>query len=158
MHGCGLRIGEALAVNVRCRIAGGTILRVSEQVDQHAHLRPLKFRKKGDYRDIPLPQYVSDAIDKHIADHGITSDGYLYQGRKYKFVVRRSYQEDFTRAAAKAGLPEFVHAGGLIFDALELPSVGDRHGPPSLLAVMAPNALDFAFGCAAETPENHGCG
>ena len=109
MHGCGLRIGEALAVNVRCRIAGGTILRVSEQVDQHAHLRPLKFRKKGDYRDIPLPQYVSDAIDKHIADHGITSDGYLYQGRKYKFVIRRSYQEDFARAAAKAGLsPEFV--------------------------------------------------
>jgi len=109
MHGCGLRIGEALAVNVRCRIPGGTILRVSEQVDQHAHLRPLKFRKKGDYRDIPLPQYVSDAIDKHIADYGTTSDGYLYQGRKYKFVIRRSYQEDFARAAAKAGLPpEFV--------------------------------------------------
>ncbi len=99
MHGCGLRIGEALAVNVRCRIPGGTILRVSEQVDQHAHLRPLKFRKKGDYRDIPLPQYVSDAIDKHIADYGTTSDGYLYQGRKYKFVIRRSYQEDFAARA-----------------------------------------------------------
>ncbi len=28
MHGCGLRIGEALAVNGRCRIADGTILRV----------------------------------------------------------------------------------------------------------------------------------
>ena len=29
----------------------------------------------------------------------------LFQGRKYKLVVRRSYQEDFQRAAAKAGLP-----------------------------------------------------
>jgi integrase len=109
MHGCGLRIGEALAVNVRCRIADGTILRVHEQVDQQARLCPLKFRKKGDYRDIPIPQYVADAIDKHIADHGTTSDGYLYQGRKYKLVIRRSYQQDFARSAAKAGLPpQFV--------------------------------------------------
>ena len=109
MHGCGLRIGEALAVNVRCRIAEGTILRVCEQVDQQARLRPLKFRKKGDYRDIPLPQYVSDAIDKHIAGHGTTSDGYLYQGRKYPLVIRRSYQQDFARSAAKTGLPpQFV--------------------------------------------------
>ncbi len=109
MHGCGLRIAEALAVNVRRRIAGGTILRVCEQVDQQARLRPLKFRKKGDYRDIPIPQYVADAIDKHIADHGTTSDGYLYQGRKYKLVIRRSYQQDFARSAAKAGPPpQFV--------------------------------------------------
>jgi integrase len=94
---------------VRCRIGDGTILRVREQVNVHAQLRLLKFRKKGDYRDIPLPQYVSDAIDKHIADHGTTSDGYLYQGRKYKFVIRRTYQEDFARSAAKAGLPpQFV--------------------------------------------------
>jgi hypothetical protein len=33
MHGCGLRIGEALAINLRCRIAGGQTLRVREQVD-----------------------------------------------------------------------------------------------------------------------------
>lgn len=109
MHGCGLRIGEALAVNVRCRIMGETTLRVWEQIDPHGHLKPLKFRKKGDYRDIPLPRYVSEFIDEHIAAHGTTSDGYLYQGRKYKFVIRRSYQEDFARSARKAGLPpEFI--------------------------------------------------
>jgi integrase len=40
---------------------------------------------------------------------GLPSDGYLFQGRKYKLVVRRSYQEDFQRAAAGAGLPpEFI--------------------------------------------------
>ncbi len=58
MLGCGLRIGEALAVNLRCRIIRGTILRVREQVDPAAQLRPLKFRIEGDFRDIPLPQYV----------------------------------------------------------------------------------------------------
>jgi len=109
MHGCGLRIGEALAVNLRCRINGGKTLRAREQVNPAALLRPLKFRREGEFRDIPLPQYVSEAIDKHAAEHGATSDGYLFQGRKYKLVVRRSYQEDFQRAAASAGLPpEFI--------------------------------------------------
>ena len=87
--------------------AGG--LRVREQVNPAAQLRPLKFRREGEFRDIPLPRYVSEAIDKHVAEHGTTSDGYLFHGRKYKLVVRRSYQEDFQRAAAKAGLPsEFI--------------------------------------------------
>jgi integrase len=109
MHGCGLRIGEALAVNLRCRINNGSTLRVKEQVNPAGQLRPLKFRKAGEFRDIPLPQYVSEAIDKHVAEHGTTSDGYLFQGRRYKLVVRRTYQEDFQRAAARAGLPpEFI--------------------------------------------------
>ena len=109
MHGCGLRIGEALAVNLRCRINRGETLRVKEQVNPAAQLRPLKFRQEGEFRDIPLPHYVSEAIDKHVAEHSTTPDGYLFQGRKYKLVVRRSYQEDFQRAAAKAGLPpEFI--------------------------------------------------
>ena len=105
MHGCGLRIGEALAVNLRCRINRDKTLRVKEQVNPAAQLRPLKFRREGEFRDIPLPHYVSEAIDKHVAGHGTTPDGYLFQGRKYKLVVRRSYQEDFQRAVAKAGLP-----------------------------------------------------
>lgn len=105
MHGCGLRIGEALAVGLRCRIDKGKTLRVSEQVNPAAQLRPLKFRRAGEFRDIPLPQYVNEAIDKHVADHGTTSDGYLFQGRKYKHVIRRTYQQDFRRAADLAGLP-----------------------------------------------------
>ena len=72
MHGCGLRIGEALAVNLRCRINRGTTLRVREQVNPAAQLRPLKFRQAGEFRDIPLPEYVSEAIDKHVAEHGTT--------------------------------------------------------------------------------------
>ncbi len=56
-----------------------------------------------------MPEYVSEAIDKHVAKHGTTPDGFLFQGRKYKLVIRRSYQEDFQRAAVRAGLPlEFI--------------------------------------------------
>jgi integrase len=105
MHGCGLRIGEALAVRTRCRINDGKTLRVREQVSPVAQLKPLKSRLAGEFRDIPLPGYVAEAIDKHIAGHGTTPDGYLFQGRRHKLVIRRSYQEDFERAAALAGLP-----------------------------------------------------
>ena len=109
MYGCGLRIGEALAVKKRCRINQGTTLRVREQVNPVAQRKPLKFRVEGQFRDIPLPLYVSEAIDKHIARHGTTEDGYLFQGRRHKHVTRRTYQEDFERAAGKAGLPpEFI--------------------------------------------------
>ena len=104
-----LRIGEALAVRTRCRINRGTTLRVREQVNPTAQLRPLKSRAEGQFRDIPLPLYVSEAIDKPITDHGTTEDGYLFQGRRHKHVTRRTYQQDFERAAAKAGLPpEFI--------------------------------------------------
>lgn len=71
-YGCGLRIGETLAVNVRSRINRGKTLRVREQVNPAAQLKPLKFRPAGEFRDIPLPQYVTEAIDKHTAEHGAT--------------------------------------------------------------------------------------
>jgi integrase len=109
MYGCGLRIGEALAIRASCRINRGTTLRAREQVNPTAQLRPLKFRVAGQFRDIPLPLYVSEAIDKHVTSHGTTPDGYLFQGRTHKHVTRRTYQEDFARAARKAGLPpEFI--------------------------------------------------
>jgi integrase len=105
MHGCGLRIGEALAISLHCRINRGKTLRVREQVNPSAELMPLKFRVAGEFRDVPLPEYVNEAIDKHAAEHGTTPDGYLFRGRKYKLVVSRSYQEDFQRSATRAGLP-----------------------------------------------------
>ena len=80
MYGCGLRIGEALAVRTRSRINQGTTLRVREQVNPAAQLKPLKFRAEGQFRDIPLPLYVSEAIDKHIAGHGTTETGTCSRG------------------------------------------------------------------------------
>ena len=70
----------------------GKTLLVKERVNPAAQLRPLKFGREGQFRDIPLPHYVGEALDKHVAGHGATPDGYLFEGRKYKLVVRRSYQ------------------------------------------------------------------
>lgn len=65
----------------------------------------MKFRKAGEYRDIPLPRYVSDAIDKHLAEYGPTEDGYLFPGRKKKLVTRNTYRQHFVSAVQAAGLP-----------------------------------------------------
>jgi integrase len=104
MRGCGLRIGEALAVNER-GISSGR-LRVSEQVvDKPPRLGPLKSRKPGESREVPLPAYVASRIETHIAEHGATSDGYLFRGRSHVYVKYASYYETFIKQRDKAGLP-----------------------------------------------------
>ena len=59
MRGCGLRIEECLAVQKSCFRDGGTVLRVFEQASRDGmRTRPLKHRKAGEYRDIPVPAYL----------------------------------------------------------------------------------------------------
>ncbi|MFI0722064.1 tyrosine-type recombinase/integrase [Streptomyces sp. NPDC021224] len=76
MSGCGLRNGEAAAVNLDNIVASDTY-RVHEQVNQttNAYAR-LKHRKPGEYRDVPLPTRTREAIESYAKTHG-TVDGYL---------------------------------------------------------------------------------
>jgi integrase len=98
MRGCGLRIAEALAVRKSCFRDGGKTLRVSEQVIRSGKIAPLKARKAGEFRDIPVPSYLW-AMVKNLAD------GYLFM-RNGRFVTYSSYLETFKRHAAKADIPE----------------------------------------------------
>jgi hypothetical protein len=72
MRGCGLRIGEALAV--KSTSVRGDMLRVEEQVLGSGERGPLKHRKPGEYWDVPIPAYVAEKIAAHIAQYG---PGYL---------------------------------------------------------------------------------
>ncbi|MCX4502158.1 tyrosine-type recombinase/integrase [Streptomyces anulatus] len=80
MAGCGLRNGEARAVNVNNVVASDTY-RVREQIHSNT-LRPakLKHRKAGEFREVPLPRLVRDAIERYEEKHGTTRDGYLLRG------------------------------------------------------------------------------
>ncbi|MFD9456676.1 tyrosine-type recombinase/integrase [Streptomyces sp. NPDC059985] len=76
MSGCGLRNGEAAAVNVN-NIVADDVYRVTEQVNQTTKkYGRLKHRKPGDYRDVPLPQRTKNAIEWYADQYG-TTDGYL---------------------------------------------------------------------------------
>ncbi|WP_405774697.1 tyrosine-type recombinase/integrase [Streptomyces sp. NBC_00859] len=80
MAGCGLRNGEARAVNIN-NVVAQDVYRVHEQIHSNT-LRPakLKHRKTGEFREVPLPRSVREAIERYAAKHGTTNDGYLLRG------------------------------------------------------------------------------
>ena len=90
MRGCGLRIGEALGVFDRDLKDGW--LRVQRQLSQDGlYYVSLKHRDEEDYRDVPVPQYVSAAMP---------ADFFAFP-----MVSHRQYRDWFNRARDAAGLP-----------------------------------------------------
>lgn len=76
MSGCGLRNGEAAAINLNNLVADD-VYRVKEQVVMSTgKYGPLKHRKAWQYRDVPLPSSVRVTIEKYAEKHG-SIDGYL---------------------------------------------------------------------------------
>jgi integrase len=91
MRGCGLRLGEALGVQ-RDDFNGGS-LRLSRQLAPDGReARPLKHRDEGQFRDIPVPAYVSAALVPEWAG--------------FPGVDHRAYRAWFNRARDNAGLPK----------------------------------------------------
>jgi integrase len=92
MRGCGLRPAEVLAVRGD-GFAGGR-LRISQQQLADGSLAPLKARKPGDFRDVPVPGYVSGAVQS------------LGPGRLFA-IPSRTFSGRFRAAADAAGLKGF---------------------------------------------------
>jgi Phage integrase, N-terminal SAM-like domain len=99
MRGCGLRPSEMFAVRGKTEypdgpgFSGGK-LRVTEQRLGNGTFGPLKGRKAGDFRDVPVPDYVAAAV-------GEPGTGYLFP------VSATSFRERFRDARHAAGLPGF---------------------------------------------------
>ena len=92
MRGTGVRPGEVLAVRAEGFENGR--LRITEQQLTDGSRGPLKARKPGEFRDIPVPFYVRNVVD------GLGS-GYLFS------TDTRSFNRAFQEAAKSAGLPGF---------------------------------------------------
>ncbi|MFF2502220.1 hypothetical protein ACFVTY_02305 [Streptomyces sp. NPDC058067] len=72
MAGCGLRNGEALALNVN-NIVADDVYRVTEQVHYRTRkLEKLKHRKPGQLREVPLPRSTREVIERFVEKHGTT--------------------------------------------------------------------------------------
>src|SRR6185437_14220779 len=71
--------------------------RVSEQLSQQAVIMPLKHRKAGEFRDIPVPGYLREMVKDR-------EDGYFFPPRIVnEYTV---YLRQFKREAAKTGICE----------------------------------------------------
>jgi integrase len=101
MRGCGLRIEEALAVEksgFRVTPDGRVILRVSGQASRDGRTRlPLKKRKEGEFRDVPVPGWLWDMIKDMPGGPLMPGNGRRYE--VYSTVYRR-----FMNAARAAGI------------------------------------------------------
>jgi integrase len=108
MRGCGLRIEEALAVEKSDFVEDGTVLRVTWQASRDGRKKmPLKHRKQGEYRDVPVPSWLWDMV-KDLAD-GPLSPGHGSRLFEPYVTVRRR----FARAADTAGIPDGFTAHSL---------------------------------------------
>lgn len=100
MRGCGLRPSEVLAVRHTPELTGGPglsggRLRIGEQQERYGTGRtPLKARKPGEFRDVPVPGYAADAIAS-------LGPGYLFA------VTTDAFRHRFRAAADAAGLEGF---------------------------------------------------
>lgn len=106
MRGCGLRIEEALAVRKSCFREGGRVLRVSEQASRDGRrTTPLKHRKAGEFRDMPVPSYLWELVKD-------LPDGYLFR-KDGQFPRYDSYRVSFNSSARRAGIPKGFTAHSL---------------------------------------------
>ena len=100
MRGCGLRIEEALALGKEDFIEDGSVLRVAWQASQDGKTRePLKHRKPGEYRDVPVPSWLWEMIEDMPDGPLIPGNGKLFQ--RYGTIYFR-----FMRAAEAAGIDD----------------------------------------------------
>lgn len=96
MRGCGLRVSEALAVRLSDFRDNGTVLRLARQMAPDGKSTiPLKHRKEGEFRDVPVPLYVWQAVPmSHL------------RAPLFPTVSRRQFHDWFTRARKAAGIKE----------------------------------------------------
>jgi len=100
MRGCGLRIEEALAVSREDFIEDGSVLRVAWQASgDGTRQEPLKHRKAGEYRDVPVPSWLWEMVRDMPDGPLIPGNGRLFQ--RYGTVYFR-----FMHAAEAAGITD----------------------------------------------------
>jgi integrase len=100
MRGCGLRICEAIGTHKEDFRDGGKILRLTGQSSTDGREKlPLKHRKAGEYRDVPVPTWLWEKI-KDLPGGPLCpgNDGKRYQ--HYATIGRRIKDR-----AEKAGIP-----------------------------------------------------
>jgi integrase len=100
MRGCGARIMEALGVEKSDFIDGGKTLRLNGQASRDGTRKvPLKHRKKGEYRDVPVPTWLWDKVKD-------LPDGPLCPGVSTTYAKYNTTLTTIQTAAKRAGIPE----------------------------------------------------
>ncbi len=107
MRGCGLRIQEALGVEKADFMQRDTTLRVSRQATRDGQDSvPLKYRRRGEYRDIPVPGWLWARVKN-------LPEGPLCPGTRTRYATYASVLGRFTVSAKAAGIEAGFHPHSL---------------------------------------------
>ncbi|MFF2503598.1 tyrosine-type recombinase/integrase [Streptomyces sp. NPDC058067] len=104
MRGCGLRNGEAYAVN-KHRMVADDVYRVTEQIDGVRRVPArLKHRKPGEFRETPMAVTVRESILRYEATYGADDDGYLIRTQRSRFWAHTTLDYHWNVAKKRAGI------------------------------------------------------
>jgi integrase len=102
MHGTGMRIGEVLGLRGSDFRDGFKTVRVARKSDKGS-AAPLKHRKPGQFRDVPVPALLAKMVKTYVAEHGL---GALFPGQRKEFISYEAIATPIKKAAVEAGLPD----------------------------------------------------
>jgi hypothetical protein len=145
----GLRLGETLGLRISDFREDGTVLRLTRQRLADGTIGPLKARKEGDFRDIPVSLVLWDKV----RDAPVDADGYLFP-----LVWRTTIMDQFSKARNAAVLPgDFVphwlrhmYASDLLAGGIPITDVAKFLGHQNIQITfdtyghLAPSAMDRA--------------
>ncbi len=98
----GLRIGEALGIEKSDFIQGGKMLRLKWQASRDGRKRvPLKKRQRGQFRDVPVPEFIWDMVKG-------MPEGPLMPGKSTKYAPYGNVADRFARACKALGIAGFT--------------------------------------------------
>lgn len=130
-YGCGLRLNEALGVKLSD--FHGDTLTLARQVTSTTSTAPLKARRAGETRDVPVPAYVAVKLAEHVKAHGVTDwlfgfphpseTGFGAAWRKARESVKPGYRFHDLR---------HCYASYLLANGVDLPSVSKWLGHKSV--------------------------
>lgn len=104
MSGCGMRNGEAFAVNID-RMVADDVYRITEQIDGKTR-KParLKHRKVGEFRETPMPGKVRESVLEYAEIRKADPAGYLLRTQRSPHWGHNTLQYRWDKVKRLAGI------------------------------------------------------
>jgi len=107
MAGCGLREGEVVGVTTDC-VQGDKLVIYRQRSSEGTLYAPLKHRRPGESRWIPIDPILQSLLREHIETYGIVENGPLFPSptdpTKMTPYTVNSFDRELSRAILRAGL------------------------------------------------------
>ncbi|WP_234439338.1 MULTISPECIES: tyrosine-type recombinase/integrase [Streptomyces] len=104
MSGCGHRNGEAFAAHLDGMVADD-VYRITEQIEGRTRQRaPLKHRKAGEFREVPMPATVRESLLRYVHDLGTDKNGYLLRTQRSPYWGHSTLDYQWSAARKRAGI------------------------------------------------------